>query len=97
MSDWTGCVRSRLAGLHLAPAREAEIVEELSQHLEARYEELRLTTDPGEARRLAIEELLGPDALADRMRSLRQARVGGSIAPGEPRRFIAADLWQDLR
>jgi predicted permease len=97
MSDWSECVRSRLAGLHLAPAREAEIVEELSQHLEARYEELCVTADPEEARRLAIEELLGTDALARRMRSLGQAHIPASITPGEHRRFILADCWQDLR
>jgi putative ABC transport system permease protein len=38
--DWQGEIRHRLAGLKLAPVREAEIVEELSQHLDDRYEEL---------------------------------------------------------
>ena len=37
--DWKREVGGRLAGLKLAPTREAEIVEELSQHLEARYAE----------------------------------------------------------
>lgn len=40
MPDWKSEVRSRLRGLRLDPAREAEIVEELTQHLEDRYEEL---------------------------------------------------------
>lgn len=38
--DWNNEIRRRLAGLHLAPAREAEIVEEWAQHLEESYEEL---------------------------------------------------------
>ena len=42
MPDWKKEVRERLAALKLAPAREAEIVEELSQHLEDRYRELLL-------------------------------------------------------
>ena len=41
MPDWTEQVRARLAGLRLDPGREADIVEELSQHLDERYEELK--------------------------------------------------------
>jgi hypothetical protein len=41
MPDWSQDLRSRLAGLRLSAAREAEIVEELSHHLDIRYEELR--------------------------------------------------------
>ena len=39
---WTEELRARLASLRLSPAREAEIIEELSQHLDQRYEELRV-------------------------------------------------------
>jgi len=34
MCDWKQAIRERLACLKLETAREAEIVEELSQHLE---------------------------------------------------------------
>ena len=37
-----------------------------------------------DARRLAIEELLDRDALANEMRSLRQAHVPPPITPGAP-------------
>ena len=40
MPDWTKETRQRLADLRLAPTREAEIVEELAQHIDDRYEEL---------------------------------------------------------
>ena len=40
MPDWKEEVRKRLAGLKLAPAQEAEIVEELAQHLEQVYERI---------------------------------------------------------
>ena len=40
MIDWKKEIRQRLAGLKLKPTREAEIVEELAQHLE----------DPGRGR-----------------------------------------------
>ncbi len=38
--DFKKEVRSRVAGLHLEPTREAAIVEEMAQHLEQRFEEL---------------------------------------------------------
>jgi putative ABC transport system permease protein len=98
MPDWTEHLRPRLAQLRLIPARETEIIEELAQHLDQRYEELRGGgTSDADARRLAVEELLEPNALADHMRSLRQARVPPPITPGAPNRFLFADLWQDLR
>ena len=40
MPEWAGEVRRRLQSLRLTPSREAEIVDELSQHLEDRYQEL---------------------------------------------------------
>ena len=39
--DWRQDLRSRLASLRLGAAREAEIVEELTQHLDDRYGQLR--------------------------------------------------------
>jgi len=96
--EWSEHLRSRLAALRLSPAREVEIIEELSQHLDERYEELRAGgAGEADARRLAIEELLEPEALANYMRSLRQANVRPPITAGAQRRFLAGDLWQDLR
>src|SRR5262245_2601867 len=39
MPEWKEEIRQRLASLKLEPAREAEIVEELSQRLEDRFSE----------------------------------------------------------
>lgn len=98
MPEWSEHLRPRLALLQLSAAREAEIIEELSQHLDQRYEELRSGgTSDAEARLLAIEELLEPEALAKHMRFLRQAHVPSPITPGAPNRFLLGDLWQDLR
>jgi putative ABC transport system permease protein len=98
MPEWIEHLRPRLAALRLSPTREAEIIEELSQHLDQRYEELRAAgASDGEARRLAIDELRGPDALAHQMRTLRQARVPESITPGAPGGRLLDDLGQDLR
>jgi predicted permease len=82
----------------LSPAREAEIVEEMSQHLDQRYAELRREgLGDEEASRLAVEELRGADTLALQMRPLRQAHVPPPIAMGRPARALTSDLSQDLR
>jgi len=96
--DWTGHLRARLSTLRLNPAREAEIVEELSQHLEERYAELRAGgISDAEARRLALDELREPEALAEYMRPLRQAHVPPPVVPGSPRGSLFRDLMHDLR
>lgn len=41
MLEWKVESRKRLAGLNLKPEREAEILDELSGHLQDRYDELR--------------------------------------------------------
>ena len=96
--SWTEHLRPRLAALRLRPTREAEIIEELSQHLDQRYEELRADGMAApDARRLALEELREPHALAEHMRPLRQAHVPPAITLGAPARFRIGDCWQDLR
>src|SRR5882672_4809346 len=56
--DWKEEIRNRLANLKLAPTREAEIVEELAQHLEDRYKELLVSgATETEASRAALAEL----------------------------------------
>ena len=41
MPDWSQEIRAAIARLQLDPGREALLVEELSQHLADRYNELR--------------------------------------------------------
>jgi putative ABC transport system permease protein len=97
-SRWTADLRARLATLRLDPAREAEIVEELSLHLDERYAALRRGgADDAEARRVALDELRGPDTLARFMRPLRQSRVPEPIAIGTPPRRFLRDFGQDIR
>ena len=40
MPDWPKEIRAAIAPLNLEPMRETEVVEELSQHLRDRYDEL---------------------------------------------------------
>src|SRR5207247_7741998 len=58
MPDWKAEIRQRLAKLTLEPTRETEIVEELAQHLDDRYQELRAGgAMEAEASRAALAEL----------------------------------------
>ena len=91
-------LRRRLAELRLSPAREAEIVEELSQHLDDRYEELRAAgSSDADARRLALEELNEAGGLAQRMQALSQAHTPPPIVHGQPSGGLLRGVWQDLR
>jgi hypothetical protein len=91
-------VRSRLSGLRLTPTREAEIVEELSQHLEDRYREaVAGGMSPDEATRLALADFRDGNVLADYIAPLRQAHPPAEITPGAPGSRLLSDLWQDLR
>ena len=74
MPDWKEEIRQRVASLRLAPTREAEIVEELAQHLEDRYEQLLLggaTND--EAYQQSLNELAESDLLARELRRVARA------------------------
>jgi putative ABC transport system permease protein len=96
--DWTGDLRVHLAGLRLEPAREVEIVEELSQHLDDRYDELCANgASHADARRLVIDELRETGTLTHRMQSLAQARRPAPVVPGAPPGGLLSGLWQDLR
>ena len=63
--DWARHVRPRLSSLRLSPARENEIVDELSQHLEDRWRELVAGgASEDEATRLALAEFRDGNRLA---------------------------------
>ena len=98
MPDWTQHVRPRLSGLRLSPTREAEIVEELSQHLDDRYRELiagGMSHD--EAARLALSDFSEGNVLADYIAQLRQGRTPAAITPGASGSNWLSGLWQDMR
>ena len=98
MPDWAPHVRARLASLRLSPTREAEIVEELSQHLEDLYRELRgRGASHEEATRLALADFRSGNVLAQHMVSLRQAHVTASSTLGAPAGRVLTDLWGDVR
>ena len=97
MPDWTPYLQPRLSSLRLSPTREAEILEELSQHLDDRHKELLADgTPPADAVRLALAEFSQRDVLAQRMSGLRQSRSTSVIHPsGGP--FSVSGFGLDLR
>jgi predicted permease len=96
--DWTREVRSRLSPLRLSPTREAEIVIELSQHLDDRYNELIAGgAPPDDARRLALGDFRSGNVLAEHLAPLRQANAPEPAIPGAPVRHMLDGLWQDVR
>ena len=98
MPEWSDEIRARLASLRLSPTREAEIVEELSQHLDDRYHELIAGgATPGEAQRVALGEFRSRAALAQHMTPLRQAHAPTPITPGATSGHVFGDLRQDVR
>jgi putative ABC transport system permease protein len=99
MPDWKAEIRERLAGLQLAPTREAAIVEELAQYLDDYYAEL-LASDATEAEayRQTLTELHGSELLVYELGHLERQAAPEPIVLGTNRRTnMIAALWQDLR
>src|SRR5262245_20067081 len=99
MPEWKEEIRQRLANLNLEPAREAEIVEELSQHLEDRYaESLARGATPEEAHRTALAELRDDELLARDLRQVESQVSQEPVVLGSNRRInMLGGVWQDLR
>jgi putative ABC transport system permease protein len=74
MPDWAPEVRKRLSSVRLSPTREAEIVEELSQHLDDRRRDLVAGgAEPEVATQLALAEFRDADLLSRHLMPLDQA------------------------
>ena len=99
MPDWNEHIRQQLADLNLAPAREAEIIEELGHHAEDRYRELTSGgTAENEARRIALDELTAHELLVKALRDVERTDAPEtlSLGGGDDGRLLTG-LWQDLR
>ena len=98
MRDWSREIRARLDSLRIDAAREADVVEELSQHLDERYDELKRSgASDADAHRSALDELLAPDVLTERMRPLKQAKAPTALPSPGTKPSLAASLWLDVR
>jgi putative ABC transport system permease protein len=98
MPDWTAAVRARLAQLNLTGARESEIVEELSAHLDQRFAELLAAgRSATEAERLALEELDAQDLLAEQLRKTRLQAARDRAVIGAAKGNVMFSFWHDLK
>ena len=98
MPDFKQQIRDRLAGSSLSPTREVEIVEELSQHLEDRYEQaLSRGATEGEAYEAALFELKENGLLGLEIRGVERSVQQDPVPMGIERGAnIIGDLAQDL-
>ena len=95
-TDWRAAARAALAHRRLDPAAEAELVEELAQHLEAQFDALIARGVPVEQARSEILSHLADERLLESAQ--RRAPYRESLAPGAPSRAAFMDsLWQDFR
>jgi putative ABC transport system permease protein len=99
MPDFKVEIKARLAEVGLSPVREAEVVEELSQHLEDEYERaLTSGASDEEARQQVLEQLNTPDLWRRELKHVEPRGSEDPIALGTERKInIFADLQQDLR
>jgi predicted permease len=99
MPEWKQEILKRLAPLHIDPVREPAIIEELAQHLEARYEELLSSgLDNGAAYREALKELEHADAFSQELsRCDPPPRFEPATEAASPSGNLFADFARDLR
>src|SRR3954468_2584094 len=99
MPDFKKEIQERLRSLGLAPERENEIAEELSQHFEDQYEQAvsRGQTEE-EAQDDVLTELKQTDVLARSLKGVERRVQQNPVQMGtERKRNMFADLSQDVR
>jgi putative ABC transport system permease protein len=99
MPDFKTEIRQSIAELNLSPEHETEIVEELSQDLEERFEKaLSQGASEEEAKQLALEELIRPDSLGAELKRVKMPPRPPSLAIGANKtRQRFAGFWDDIR
>ncbi|HEY6329226.1 MAG TPA: ABC transporter permease [Blastocatellia bacterium] len=96
MTDWKNVIRERLDGLHLSAWREAEIVEELAQHLEDRYRELRAGEVTDEAATATVAAELN-QSLARELAQIEPAATRDQLVLGGSRENVITSVLRDVR
>ncbi|MDA0206573.1 MAG: ABC transporter permease [Acidobacteria bacterium] len=105
MRDWRRYVRERLGELGLSPEREADVIEEIAQDLEARFADL---LGQGLTERQALDEIDCAEGdwspLAAAIRETKGDSLGRRFDRADPPRapspslaVLVDGLWQDLQ
>jgi putative ABC transport system permease protein len=97
VAPWTQEIRAWLKDLSLSPTREAEVVEELAQHVEDRYQEMLAEgLTESEASHAALAEVRQIDLLRGLERVERRTLGTPVLGSGDQRNPII-NIWQDFR
>jgi putative ABC transport system permease protein len=97
MPEWKPEILRRLAPLKLSPVREAEIAEEIEQHLDDRYQDLIAGgISPDSAFRAVLDELKDEDLLARNLQRIETDVYREPLAPGKTGSLFAG-IFQDVR
>jgi putative ABC transport system permease protein len=95
--DWRAYVRQQLRDITSDPAREADIVEELAQHLGSRYDECRAAgATESEALERVARELRDSAAFAQAVRRTDWIRPAAPPPPTAAGSRLAIDLSKDV-
>ena len=99
MPDWKDEIRKHLAVLKLNPTREVEIVEELNDDLEDRYQRLLVDgVSPEKAWRSVLKQLSESDVWRRELQNVERVYHPRDALMGSPSGAnVLSDLWQDLR
>ena len=99
MPDFKAEIRTSLAALNLSPTREEEILEEVSQALQERFEEaLSHGASEEEARQVVLNELTFPDSIDKELKGVERPVGSTELAIGaEKTRNRFAGFWDDIR
>jgi predicted permease len=95
--DWLTYVRRNLHEITGDAARDADIVEELAQHLASRFDELRASGVPeNEALRRAADELRNSAEVARTIRAADRLRPVAPLSPAASPTRLLTDLSKDI-
>jgi predicted permease len=101
MPDWKRELTERLSTLRIAPERESEIIDELAQHMEERYEDLLISgTPPDEAEQQTRAELNDHDVLARELQRIEPRETLPTFPSGpasSSKWHFLYDIGQDVR
>lgn len=99
MPDFKAEIRKSIAELDLSPEQETEIVEELSQHLEERFEKaVSEGASEEEAMQLVLVELVQPDSLSAQLKRVKMPLHQAPVTIGANKtRQRFGGFWDDIR
>ena len=98
MKNWKALVRARLAPLAVDPAREADIVDELAQHVAEHYAELVASGVPeSDAIGRALAPLDDPAHVAAEIARADRPRAAGAASARRTVESLCVDIGRDVR